>query len=156
MALALAGSAWGASPYDTAYGLQWNYQIGTTGQDAFQTQTAVVSDGTLFVTNRTSLASWGSGATSSICSGVGAITPLGKLIYGTTLRSLPGMTNPNQNYLTGINAVGNTAYVGINGAGNQYWSGQDTTDGNRVMTFSLDSSGLSSIANQHRLTVYSV
>lgn len=151
---ALGGNTKAASPYDTAYGLQWNFMTGTAAQDAFGTQAAVVSDGTLFVTNRTNVASWGSGATNSICSGVGAISPLGKLIYGTTLSSLPGMTSPGQNYLSGVNAAGNTAYIGINGSNTQYWSGQDTTDTNRVMTFSLDSSGLNSIANQRRLSKY--
>lgn len=163
-ALALAGSAWATSPYDTAYGLQWNYMTGAAvaGSDVFVTasnningtQTAVVSDGTVFVTNRTSVATWGSGTPNGVCSGVGAISPLGKLLYGTTLTSLPGMQNPGQQYLSGVNAANNNAYIGVYGAGTQYWSGQDTSDNNRVMTFSLDSSGLASIANQRRLSKY--
>ncbi|MCX6878938.1 MAG: hypothetical protein NTW21_34780 [Verrucomicrobia bacterium] len=156
MALALAGSAWATSPYDTAYGLQWNFMIGSSSPDCSSgAQTDVTSDGTVFVTNRTGVATWGDGASlGTAASGVGSISALGKLLYGTSLKQLPGMMSPDPNYLSGVSAVGNTAYIGINGEYNQHWAGQDTSDANRVMTFSLDSSGLSSIANQHRLTIY--
>jgi hypothetical protein len=153
--LVLSGSAWAASPYDTAFGLQWNFMIGTAGQDATQLFTDVTSDGTVFVMNyTTNNSTWGVGTTNSINSGMGAITPLGQVLYGTTLSSLPGMTSPGQNYPAGLSAAGNTAYFGVHGASSQYWSGQDPTDSNRMMTFSLNSSSLSSITNQRRLTKF--
>lgn len=152
--MSLAGSAGAASPYDSAYGLQWNFMVGSTGADAGTMYADVTSDGTLFVTNRTGAAIWGAGEAGSVCGGVGSITPLGKVNFGTTLRSVPGMTNPNQNYVSGVSAVGNTAYMSFYANRNQYWAGQDTGDRVRVMTFSLNSSGLDSIADRHRVSKF--
>jgi hypothetical protein len=151
----MTSAAWAVSPYDMPYGLQWNFMAGTPNQDAYQLQAGVTNDGTVYIMNRTNEDTWGGGGpTGSVTSGVGAISAQGQLLYGNTLRGLPGMMNPNQNYLTGVTGVGNTAYFGIGGAGQQYWAGQDTSDTYRVMTFSLDSSGFGSIADQHRLTKY--
>ena len=60
-ALALTGSAWAVSPYDTAYGIQWNFMIGTSSNDASTSYIDVTNDGTIFVENRTGANTWGPG-----------------------------------------------------------------------------------------------
>jgi len=154
----MVSAAWATSPYDMPYGVQWNFQIGAAGNDGANSITTtldVTSDGTVFVLNRTGGSNtWGSGTTGGVESGVGAITPQGQLLYGTTLRSLPGMNSPGQNYTAGISAAGSRAYGLIYAGQTQYWTGEDGKDSTRGMVYSVDSSGLSSIANQHSLSVY--
>lgn len=155
--LALAGSAWAVSPYDTAYGIQLNYMVGISGDDGGASATTtldVTSDGTVFVHNRTGISTWGSGTGGNVRGGLGAITPLGQLLYGTTVSSLPTLNSPSQQYAAGVNAAGNKAYFAVYGAQGQFWTGEDGKDPNRAMVWSLDSSGLDSIADQHSLSKF--
>lgn len=155
--LALAGSAWAISPYDTPYGIQLNYMVGISGDDGGGSATTtldVTSDGTVFVHNRTGISTWGSGTGGNVRGGLGAITPLGQLLYGTTVSSLPTMNAANQQYAAGVNAVGNKAYFAVYGAQGQFWTGEDGKDPNRAMVWSLNSSGLNSIADQHSLSKF--
>jgi hypothetical protein len=154
-ALALAGSAWAASPYDLPYAINWNFMIGAAGADAGGgTALDVTSDGTVFVNNRTGISTWGTGTGGNVRGGLGAISSLGGLLYGTTVSSLPTLNSPGQQYAAGLNAVGNKAYFTVYGAQSQYWTGEDGKDANRAMVWSLDSSGLDSIADQHSLSKF--
>jgi hypothetical protein len=157
LALALAAGAWAASPYDSPYGVQWNFVIGASGDDggsSINTALDIASDGTVFVNNRTGIFTWGSGTGGNVCGGVGAINPLGGLLYGTTVSSLPTMNAPSQQYAAGVSAAGNKAYFTVYGAQTQYWTGEDGKDPNRAMVWSLNSSGLNSIADQHSLSKF--
>lgn len=158
-ALALSGSAWAVSPYDAAYGIQWNFQIGATatgddGGGSLLTKLDVTSDGTVFVNNRTGFSTWGSGDGGNVRGGLGAINPLGGLLYGTTISSLPTMNAAGQQYAAGVSAVGNKAYFAVYGAQDQYWTGENGKDPIRAMVWSMNASGLSSIADQHSLSKY--
>ncbi len=156
-ALAMTGSAWATSPYDTAYGIQWNFMAGVSGDDggsSLNTALDVTSDGTVFVHNRTGVYTWGSGTGGNVCGGLGAITPLGNLLYGTTVSSLPTLNSASQQYAAGVSAAGNKAYFTVYGAQSQYWVGEDGKDPNRAMVWSLDSTGLGSIANQRSISKY--
>jgi hypothetical protein len=155
--LALCGIAWAASPYDMPYAVQWNFLTGVSGDDgggSISTKLDVTSDGTVFVHNRTGVSTWGSGTGGNVRGGLGAITPLGQLLYGTTVSSLPTMNSPNQQYGAGVSAAGGKAYFAVYGGQTQYWTGEDGKDPNRAMVWALDSSGLSSIANQRSLSKY--
>lgn len=75
---------------------------GTSGNDmGGGSRIAVTSDGTLFVNNRTGESTWGSGVGGNVRGGVGAITPLGQLLYGTTVSSLPTIVSLSQQYAAG-------------------------------------------------------
>ncbi|MFZ9936204.1 MAG: hypothetical protein ACO3JG_04015 [Luteolibacter sp.] len=153
--MTLAGTTWAVSPYDVPYGVQWNYMIGAIGSDVgVGSRLDVTSDGTVFINNRTGASTWGSGTGGNVRGGVGAISPLGNLLYGTTISSLPTMNAANQQYAAGVSAVGNKAYFTVYGAQDQYWTGEDGKDPNRAMVWSMNSSGLSSIADQHSLSKY--
>lgn len=155
--MSLGGSASATSPYDLPYGIQWNFMIGVAGDDggsSVNTNLDITSDGTVFVQNRTGISTWGSGTGGNVRGGLGAITPLGRLLYGTTVSSLPTMNSPSQQYAAGVSAAGNKAYFTVYGAQSQYWTGEDGKDPNRAMVWSLDSSGLSSIADQHSLSKF--
>jgi len=155
MALALSGSAVAESPYNTPYGVQWNFQIGTGGNDmGGGSRIAVTSDGTVFVNNRTGESTWGSGIGGNVRGGLGAITPLGQLLYGTTVSSLPTLNSPGQQYAAGVNTAGNKAYFTVYGAQSQFWTGEDGKDANRAMVWSMDSTGLNSVADQHSLSKF--
>ena len=152
-------SIWGgsasASPYDIPYGIQWNFMIGAPGADmGGGSRIAVTSDGTVFVQNRTGISTWGGGTGGNVRGGLGAISPLGGLLYGTTVSSLPTLNAAGQQYAAGVNAAGNKAYFACYGGQGQYWNGEDGKDANRAMVWSLDSSGVNSIANQHSLSKY--
>ena len=107
-------SIWGgsasASPYDIPYGIQWNFMIGAPGADmGGGSRIAVTSDGTVFVQNRTGISTWGNGTGGNVRGGLGAISPLGGLLYGTTVSSLPTLNAAGQQYAAGVNAAGNKA-----------------------------------------------
>jgi hypothetical protein len=151
--MAMAGSTWAASPYDISYGIQWNFMIGTNGVDmGGGSRLDVTSDGTVFIQNRTGVSTWGSGTGGNVRGGLGAITPFGGLLYGTTVSSLPTLNAAGQQYAAGVSTVGNKAYFTVYGAQGQFWTGEDGKDANRAMVWSLDSSGLSSIADQRSLS----
>jgi len=151
--MAMAGSTWAASPYDIPYGIQWNFMIGTNGVDmGGGSRLDVTSDGTVFIQNRTGVSTWGSGTGGNVRGGLGAITPFGGLLYGTTVSSLPTLNAAGQQYAAGVSTVGNKAYFTVYGAQGQFWTGEDGKDANRAMVWSLDSSGLSSIADQRSLS----
>lgn len=124
MAVALVGTAWPPSPCDMPYGVQWSFMIGTSSADmGGGSRVDVTSDGTVFVQNRTGVSTWAS----NVRGGLGAITPPGQMLYGTTVASLPTMLSPGQNYAAGVrvSAAGNKAYFTIYGGQSQYWEGGD-------------------------------
>lgn len=129
--------------------------IGTSGADmGGGSRVAITSDGTAFVNNRTGVSTWGAGVGGNVRGGVGAISPLGGFLYGTTVSSLPTLNSPGQQYAAGVSAAGNKAYFTVYGAQSQHWVSEDGKDANRGMVWSLDSSGLDSIADQRSLSKF--
>ena len=151
---AVATNAYAASPYDAAYGLQWSFLAGSAGADN-PSSLDVGSDGTIFLLDQEhNTDTWGSGISGSIGGGFAAVSPQGSLLFGQAIRNMPGMNSPNQNYSAGVSVIGNRAYYAIHGANTQYWTGEDGKDKNRAMVWSVDGTGLGSIADQHSLSIY--
>ncbi len=150
-ATTIAGSAYAVSPYDLPYGLQWSFQAGDAG-----TETAggldVTADGVVHVYARAGgTQTFGQGATGSINSDIGGISPRGNLVYGITVASLPGHVGSSQNYPSGVHAIGNKAYFDTYSNNTSHWNDPGSIQdpvamvgkmGNSPMIWSIDSSAL--------------
>ena len=165
MAIGVATSAQAASPYDSAYGLQWNFVVGQDSKNNNSEDIAVAADGTVYVMGREyNSDTWGTGQGQG---GFGAISSNGVQLFGGAIQNLPNYTG-GQTYVAGVTTIGNEAYFGISAAttNNGWTSIEDPNnpgtflpeDGPLKKTtagiFSLNSGGYSTLANQRTLTNY--
>jgi hypothetical protein len=154
VALALAGSAWASSPYDTPYGVQWSFMIGHAGGDN-PNAVAVSPDGTVWIgtggagnSGGSPMLTWGSPTGvygGSWASGYGQISRNGGILQGNDIPNVAGISNFNQTYSANIAFVGDnpTAYFGSNPNRNMLWTDADPADASSAssqpMTFAIDS-----------------
>jgi streptogramin lyase len=124
LALALSGNAWAASPYDSAYGVQWSFLIGNPNADAPNTL-AVSPDGTVWITTggtgsvgTAPMLTWGSpksvyGGTSA--SGYGQISRLGGILQCNDIPNVTGISSYSQGAAPTVAFSGSnpTAYIGF-------------------------------------------
>ena len=141
LALALAGNAWAASPYDTAYGVQWSFLIGNSGADAPNTL-AVSPDGTVWITTTgtgqlaagsSPMLTWGSPKSvygGSSASGYGQISRLGGILQCNDIPNVTGISNYSQGTAPTIAFSGSnpTAYFGMQPNSTFRWTDASPAD----------------------------
>ncbi len=132
MALALAGSAWAASPYDLPYGIQWNFIIGPA--NANRPGVATESpDGTIWISN-------GNGLQLNYAQ----VTANGLILQGNLVAAVPGLVGYSQGYNSSISFAGTnpTAYYSAK-IESVTWSdavpADTTTSAHTIASFSVSS-----------------
>ena len=132
VALALAGSAWAASPYNLPYGIQWNFIIGPA--NANRPGVATESpDGTIWISNGNGLAL-----------NYAQVTANGLILQGNLVAAVPGLVGYSQGYTSSISFAGTnpTAYYSAK-IESVTWSdavpADTTTSANTIASFSVSS-----------------
>jgi hypothetical protein len=154
MALALAGSSWATSPYDTAYGVQWSFLIGNSGGDV-PNALAVSPDGTVWIATggtgsgiTSPMLTWGSpksvwGGVSA--SGYGQISRLGGILQCNDIPNVTGVSAFSQAPAPTIAFSGTnpTAYFGCQPNSALLWTNASPADTSSAtgqpMTFAIGS-----------------
>jgi len=164
-AVAVAGSAYAVSPYDTVYGIQWSYLNGGVN-DERNGRLEASPDGTAWF-----VSGWSSytGANFSMFgdqgnggswdSGYGQISARGAILQGKSLPNIgssdppfdtiqPGLTgkytDENQSYTRqSLSLQGSSAVIGWDGNSNAYWDSEPlgSTPGGDFMTVKFDPDG---------------
>ena len=139
LALALSGNAWAASPYDSAYGVQWSFLIGNSGADAPNTL-AVSPDGTVWISTggtgqslTSPMLTWGSPKSiygGSSASGYGQISRLGGILQCNDLPNVTGVSVLSQAVAPTVAFSGNspTAYIGFQPNSAMRWTDASPAD----------------------------
>lgn len=157
LALALAGSnAWAASPYDTAYGVQWSFLIGNSVADN-PNALAVSPDGTVWITTTgtgqlaagsSPMLTWGSPKSvygGSSASGYGQLSRLGGILQCNDIPNVTGVSVYSQGPSPTIAFSGSnpTAYFGCQPNSKMRWTDASPADvamgDAQPMTFAIGS-----------------
>jgi hypothetical protein len=128
--LTVAQNASAASPYDSAYGIQWNFQTGSNGADN-PLSVATSSDGTAWIAdghngNNPDPSPWGDDNNGgSWDSGYGQISRSGQILQGQGLPNITDYVNENQSYIRGsLSMQGTTAFLAWSARNTAFWDNQ--------------------------------
>jgi hypothetical protein len=139
LALALAGNAWAASPYDLPYGVQWSFLIGHPNGDSPNTL-AVSPDGTVWITTAgtgsvgtAAMLTWGSPKSvygGSSASGYGQISRLGGILQCNDIPNVTGISVYSQGTAPTVTFSGTnpTAYIGFQPNSAMRWTDASPDD----------------------------